>query len=351
MKKNENHVEGSSMIVLEKMGSFMFGGSVSTESNGDTLHVNHGYAQFGIPYGRRQYPLVMWHGFDQSGRCWENTPDGRDGFMQIFLRRHWPVYLIDQPKRGRAGRAKNLAAASALTDSFYWNFFRFGEWNPPAERFFYPGVLCPQDSDSIDQALRQVTVNTGVEPFPDRAERDFMAETVADLFHKIDAGILLTHSHSGQYGWATAMKEPARVKAVVAYEPASFAFPENEPPADIPSDLDIVNQQMAPQLYSLNDFNKLTEMPILIVLGDNFHTEKTNSYPNEFWRVARARTFQFAAAVNSHGGDATIMDLPAMGIHGNSHFIFADLNSNEIADLLSDFLMEKGLAGCSHHHW
>ena len=48
-------------------------------------------------------------------------------------------------------------------------------------------------------------------------------------------------------------------------------------------------------------------------------------------------------AVNRHGGDVTIVHLPEMGIYGNTHFPFSDLNNLEIADLLSDWLKEKGL--------
>ncbi|HML87639.1 MAG TPA: hypothetical protein PKA28_04250 [Methylomusa anaerophila] len=49
------------------------------------------------------------------------------------------------------------------------------------------------------------------------------------------------------------------------------------------------------------------------------------------------------SAVNRHGGDATVVHLPEIGIHGNTHFPFSDLNNVEIADELSKFLKEKGL--------
>ena len=52
----------------------------------------------------------------------------------------------------------------------------------------------------------------------------------------------------------------------------------------------------------------------------------------------------WAAAVNRHGGDATVVHLPEIGIKGNTHFPFADLNNKQIADLLEQWLKEKGLA-------
>ena len=47
--------------------------------------------------------------------------------------------------------------------------------------------------------------------------------------------------------------------------------------------------------------------------------------------------------VNKYGGDVTVIHLPEIGIKGNTHFPFSDLNNVEIADLLSDWLKEKGL--------
>jgi multimeric flavodoxin WrbA len=46
----------------------------------------------------------------------------------------------------------------------------------------------------------------------------------------------------------------------------------------------------------------------------------------------------FAKAINRHGGDAEILDLPEAGIHGNTHWPMLDDNNYKIADLLSDWL-------------
>ena len=51
----------------------------------------------------------------------------------------------------------------------------------------------------------------------------------------------------------------------------------------------------------------------------------------------------WADAVNRRGGDVTVVHLPEIGIRGNTHFPFSDLNNLEIADLLSKFLEKKGL--------
>ena len=47
--------------------------------------------------------------------------------------------------------------------------------------------------------------------------------------------------------------------------------------------------------------------------------------------------------VNLHGGDVRVVHLPEIGINGNTHFPFSDLNNVGIADLMSDWLKEKDL--------
>jgi hypothetical protein len=47
--------------------------------------------------------------------------------------------------------------------------------------------------------------------------------------------------------------------------------------------------------------------------------------------------------VNRQGGDVRLVHLPEIGIRGNSHFPFSDLNNVQIADLVSQFLTEKNL--------
>ena len=47
--------------------------------------------------------------------------------------------------------------------------------------------------------------------------------------------------------------------------------------------------------------------------------------------------------MNKHGGDVTVVHLPEIGIRGNTHFPFSDLNNVEVANLMSEFLHKKKL--------
>ena len=52
---------------------------------------------------------------------------------------------------------------------------------------------------------------------------------------------------------------------------------------------------------------------------------------------------QFVAAINRHGGDATLVHLPEIGIKGNSHFLMQERNNAEIMELALAWLKSKGL--------
>ena len=163
------------------------------------------------------------------------------------------------------------------------------------------------------------------------------------LLEQSGPAILLTHSYGGRFGWAAASTAPELVRGVVAFEPGQHMFPENEPPEPMTSPLEGLPEIMAPQLVPLDRFKKLTAMPILLVYGDNIKTEPGTSFNDEVWRFSLARAKAFAAAVNRHGGDATLIHLPELGIRGNTHAPFADLNNVAIARLMEWWLATRGL--------
>jgi len=339
-------------IVLRDMGSFMFGGTVATDSRGDTFHGDHGYAQYFLPQKARHYPLIFWHGGGQSSKSWESTPDGRDGFWQIFTRRDWPVVLVDQPRRGKAGRTAESASASALPtdqkESGAWNTFRLGPWTPPGRPGFFTNSQFPQSEAAIDQFLRSQTPNTGPEPVPSLTERNFISDAMVTLFRRTGPGILVTHSLSGQYGWVAAMKDPEQIKAVVSFEPGAFAFPDDGTAPKIQTEITLLKSVAAPQIVPVSEFKNLTKMPILIIFGDNITHAPSPIFGVEAWRVIRQVATQFVETVNRYGGHATLVDLPAEGIRGNTHFAFSDLNNVRIADIVSTYLASNHLDGSEH---
>ncbi|MNT34109.1 hypothetical protein D3C72_1700670 [compost metagenome] len=91
------------------------------------------------------------------------------------------------------------------------------------------------------------------------------------------------------------------------------------------------------------DFLKLTRLPIIIYYGDNIPDRPTTLPAQDSWRVRLAMARLWRDTVNRHGGDVTVVHLPEIGIKGNTHFPFSDLNNVQIADQVSKFIVEKGL--------
>ena len=154
------------------------------EPAGQTFHGDHAYAFYQIPVDARPYPIVMWHGAGQFSKTWETTADGREGFQNIFLRRRFGVYLVDQPRRGNAGRSMVAANLSPTPDEQLWfNQFRIGLWPQ-----YFGGVQFAQDEQTREQFFRSMTPNTG--PF----DMEVVANGVSAVFDRIGPAILFTLS-------------------------------------------------------------------------------------------------------------------------------------------------------------
>ena len=52
--------------------------------------------------------------------------------------------------------------------------------------------------------------------------------------------------------------------------------------------------------------------------------------------------------LNENGGDAKVIYLPELGIKGNDHAMFSDVNNLDIADVISKELDEIGLTKKEH---
>lgn len=299
------------------------------EPAGQTYRGDHLYAFYQVPAHARRFPIIMWHGAGQSSKTWETTPDQREGFQNIFLRRRYSTYLIDQPRRGRAGRSLAEGTIKPVADEQFWfNLFRIGAW----PRYF-DGVQFDRSAETLDQYFRAMTPNTG------SVDYVVMSDSVVALLDKIGPAILFTHSNAGGPGWMTAIKS-RNVKAIVAFEPGSnFIFPEDEVPKPITTSFDQITGVGVP----LADFKKLTRIPIQIYYGDNIPTTPSTVPTLDAWRGRLEMARLWRDTVNRHGGDVTLVHLPASGIFGNTHFPFSDLNNGKIADLVAKYLVEKKL--------
>jgi hypothetical protein len=316
-------------LVLRGMGSFHVGGRL-VEINGKPVRevllnvgsvparidpnglyqVEQMYVQYFLPKERRgKVPLLMWHGGGLTGVTYESTPDGRDGWLNMFVRYGWDVYNSDAVERGRSGFASAdvwKGEPIFLTQAHAYERFRIGggqgTWNAdPGQRKLLPGNLFPVEG--YENFVKQM-----VPRWTSTDEATIAAYTA--LVDRVCPCVILFHSQSGQFGFKVAQARPDKVKALVAVEPA-------------------VGGDVAKAAA-------LKDIPVLMVFGDYIEQDTR-------WPKMRAGDLEFAAAVRAAGGSVDVVDLPAIGIKGNSHMLMMDKNNAETAGLIQKWLVSKNL--------
>ena len=288
---------------------------------GNTAHVDHANVLYQIPENETGLPMVFLHGYGQSRMGWMTTPDGRDGWSTSFLNKGHSVFLVDQPRRGEAGSTAAMTNDSIDTwtaaskeympgDQAWYTHFRIGRTAP--ER--YEGSQFPEGEEAQNQFFRQMTPNTG--SFDMAVNVAAMDEVMNDVYEKTgQKSIYVTHSQGGRVGWDV---DPEHVAAIVAIEPGGTPEIGSE------------------QYQKFLDAN----IPIIIYFGDYIDNGPEDIQSTSFWKGIRDTAVAFAESYNADGGNCTVINLPDIGITGNSHFMFQELNSEEIAAHVENWIQE-----------
>lgn len=314
----------------ERPGTFdpdTFTGWTDPVQDGQTYRCDHAFARYQIPVVAKKYPLVFVHGFGSDGVCWETTPDGRDGFATLLLREGYPTYVLDLPGRGHASRTSaEVTVKPVANEEFWFDIWRMGIWPQWNE-----GILFPKDSLSVSNFFRQMV--------PDLSDHQLDVTALDAMAAKIGDHILVTHSAGGFPGWMSAMNNK-EVKGVIALEPGGFVFPENEMPPALPG----LTGGLAGVPVSSDRFMELTRKPLVIYFGDYIPESDATTLGGSNWEVRLKMAREFVEAVNRHGGNATLVELPKIGIKGNSHFLMQELNNDVIAAQVAQWLDKNNLS-------
>ena len=317
-------------IQLSEMGSFHIGGREVVISGKPTKEVlfspggvpakvdpngvyqaEQMYVQYFIPNNLKgSLPLLMWHGGGLTGVTYETTPDGREGWLNFFVKKGWATYNSDAVERGRSGWSMFPDIFKTepvfLTKENPFERFRIGQgagsYNKDVSKMKpKPGSLFPLEG--YDNFTKQNV--------PRWTSTD--APTIAaytELVDKVCPCVLLVHSQSGLFGVRVAQARPDKVKALVLVEPAALGDPLDAP--------------------------KMKDVAVLAVYGDYIEEDPR-------WPTIRANGGAFYAALRKAGGSAEVIDLPKIGIKGNSHMIMMDKNSDQVASLIQEWLSKRGL--------
>jgi hypothetical protein len=311
-------------IVLRGMGSFHVGGraveiggkpprtvtfstgSPPAEVDPNGLYqVEQMYVQYFLPQQRRgKFPLLLWHGGGLTGVTYETTPDGRDGWLNMFVRSGWDVYNCDAVERGRSGFAgRDVWPGEPLhvpkADPF--TRFRMGSSWSAEKTVAHRGQQFPVEA--YDNFMRQI-----VPRWLDTAGATMAA--YAALVEKVGPCVIVVHSQGGGFGFRIAEQYPGKVKALVAVEPAVVGDPAKVAALDT--------------------------VPVLMLYGD--YIAETPR-----WAAMREAGRDYARTLRAAGGRIDEIDLPGIGIRGNSHMLMMDKNNGDIAALIQGWLERVGL--------
>lgn len=328
--------QSSGALQIKKQGVFSSGGRVTAPVAGDydatknwidltrkgtTAHVDHANTFYQIPAKGSGIPVVFLHGYGQSRTGWQSTPDGREGWTDIFLRKGYSVFLVDQPRRGAAGATEKMTTDALDADSnvyrpgdqAWYTHFRIGRVAPGR----YEGSQFPAGPEAQNQFFCQMTPNTG--SYDEKLFGSALSAVLADVKKMTGKkAVYLTHSQGGRVGWQTAADN---IAAIVAVEPGG-----------------------APEVGSA-EYQKFlsAKVPMLFLFGDYIENGPKDIQSTGFWQAVLKQCRDFAAKYNADGGDAKVVYLPNEGIHGNSHFMFQEMNNRQIADLIAAWLKQHKL--------
>jgi pimeloyl-ACP methyl ester carboxylesterase len=335
----KNHYPSDKPLVIKKQGSFFineetilsdFPSGAGTPTAGH-ISANGMYVQYMIPDKKKfPYPVIMIHGSGHTGKTYEETPDGREGWQTYFPRKGWSSYVVDHAGRARSGfdptptNQAKVESNPALIPSFTkftnesaWTIFRIGAtpFTP------HPGTQFPVSS--FDQYSAQIVPNTETSYEPNcqsgGAGCSRTIAAVAALLDKIGPAVVMVHSQSGGFGLAIAIARPKLVKAVVAVEPVSCAVTD----ADVQS--------------------VFTQVPLMTIFGDFLE--------GTFWPGVMATCVDTVARIRAAGGVADNFHLPDAGFTGNSHMLMLDKNNRKIADFIMNWVERNVDRRHGHHHF
>ena len=322
-------------LALRDMGSFFVGGRatetmgapvanrvlaangvpVRIDPNGTTL-VGQMYVQYFLPArSAAGLPVLFWHGGSLSGVTWETTPDGRAGWLSHFLGLGWPCYNVDAVERGRSGwapRDPHFAEPPflrTLQDSF--TQFRIGRPVRDGRLATLTAAAHPQcrfPLAAFETFMRQVVPRWA-------STDDLTLDAYCALLARLGPAIIIAHSQGAAFAFRAAERCPDKVAAIVAIEPAQGGA---------------------------TDGAALARIPVLAVYGDHLDLDAR-------WPLIRARTDAYFAAARAAGAEVEILDLPNIGIRGNSHMLMMESNNTEIATLVQAWLNRHKLSEPAAH--
>jgi len=301
------------IITIRDQGHFYVGGQqTEPAANGSVQVFNQMYVGYQLPAEKNhQYPLVLVHGGGGQFTDWFSTPDGRDGWRDYFIAAGFDVYWVDRPGYGRSPTNIRYGELADSANTSIINFLANSE--------HWPG----NSQTPTDPSILMWLSSSPPGPY---AGDEVAASNISKLLDRIGPAILVTHSAGGASGWLAADLNPDNVAGIIAFEPGASNMI-----SDIRKGL-----TFAPPLSE--DFKPVTDAsgcekqpvssPSKLV---NFLDIPVHLVGSELGLIAglpcAMKVFEQA------GVTASYTYLPDLGYRGNGHFMMAETNNGELAQI------------------
>lgn len=305
-------------LSIARLGSFHIGGKAVTVDGLETLTMQvtsdsppitveqngqfeafQMYVQYvKLANSSRRQPILFWHGGSLTGSTWEDTPDGRPGWQTSFLSAGYDTYISDAVERGRSSwaRSPQIYPSQPIfrSNREAWRLFRIGpELGEP-----FAGTQFPYEA--FENLAKSIVPRWTCNDQP-------TLDAYAALLDRVGPSVIVAHSQGAAFALEMASRKPQSVKAVIALEPTGVPHHPDE---------------------------RLRSVPHLFVWGD--HVKE-----HFFWGAPRIKSFEYHGNLRALGVESTFVDLPERNIHGNSHMLMSDRNTDRIVELIAEWLKTK----------
>ncbi|KAI0386893.1 alpha/beta-hydrolase [Hypomontagnella monticulosa] len=332
---------------------FYVGGEYVVDSNGKHTIRGQMYVERLIPgetrgNTSRPFPIVFIHGKTRSGADWLTKPDGQPGWASYFLSQGYECYLVDLPNCGRSpwnpNSGKMIAYPAESIETMFTACQDLGTWPQAKLHTQWPGIgrIGNPVFDHFYASSLQIGTNVVAQ------ERAAQAACAALLDRIAKPVILVGHSAGGAVPWLTADVRPRLVKMIVALEPTGPPFykvgiesgpgapwgvsnapltydpPITDPETDFVKTVveapgpDLLNCTLQAQTPVPRKLVNLVDVRVLVVTAPASYHAQYDWGTVEFLRQAGVRSVKH-------------LKLEDRGIYGNAHMMFMEMNSDEIA--------------------
>ena len=351
-------------FVVGEQGVLYEGGTYDNPASPTTMS-GQMHVFYQIPAGHERdsarVPIVMIHGSQQTGANFLGTPDGRPGWAAFFVSHGWPVYVIDQPGRGKSGYFPNAYGPQAANPSptSVMRMFTAPElsnplqWPQAALHTQWPGG--PGRGVPGEYAFDQF-FSSQVANMPDgNLALSLTTAAVTRLLDRIGPAVIITHSMSGPLSWMIPQANPGKIMGIIAVEPTGNSSLNGDVAPGTACGLSNVCLNFTPAISGAADLGLtrvpapstnlkscwlqtqpahtlpwLNGIPILIATGEASYHSTYDYCTSKFLTQAKVPN--------------QWVYLPTVGIHGNGHMQMLEMNNLEIARFYEQWLTSKLLS-------